>query len=95
MLYAFYWGILGVVWLRIILPLFLQWLSYVPKKWQNKLTLILLLFMLFNTLLSVGDLQRWNQREKENEPNSLLDSFFDLYFNDSTMKKIYPNMDFK
>lgn len=95
LLYAFFWGILGVVWIKVIYPFLIRIIEKIPKHWHKILTYSLLVFMIFNTVLSVGAIYRWQQRQHHVAAVTHIDQFYDQFFNDETMRNIYPDMKFK
>lgn len=95
LLYAFFWGVLGVLWIRVIYPFLLKIIGKISKKWYKSLTYSLLIFMVFNTLLSIGAVDRWQKRQHHVQSTNAIDSFYDRFFNDEIMHTIYPDMHFK
>ena len=57
-MYAFFWGILGLVWVKDLYPFFSRQIQRIPKKTGRGLTVFLSLFMAADILLSAGAVYR-------------------------------------
>lgn len=95
LLYAFFWGVLGVFWIKVVYPFLLSIIKKIPNRWHTILTTFFLCFMIINTVLSIGATHRWHQRQQKIEQTNFADSFFDQFFDDRRMREIYPDMRFK
>lgn len=100
LLYCFFWGIVAVIWMKLIYPLLSNLIEKIPKKPGVISCNILLVFMVFNMLISSLALARYTQRNTA-EPvgeittverkKSALDHFLDTHFPDERIERIYPN----
>ncbi len=95
LLYCFFWGIAAVVWLKMIYPRLSSLIEKIPKKPGTIITNILILFMLFNMLLSSLALARYTERntagnDADTAQNGVI-LFLDRHFPDERMERIYPN----
>lgn len=92
LLYCFFWGIAAVVWLKILYPRLSALIEKIPKKPGVIFTWVMLVFMVFNILISALALNRYNQRHAgaAAEPTALA-AFLDDRFPDERMERIYPN----
>lgn len=94
LLYSFFWGILAVLWVRLIYPYFACLISNIPNKIGKALTWVLFVFMVINTVMSILAVERWTQRlENVAEPAPIWE-FFDEYYPDTEMQRLFPNMRF-
>lgn len=92
LLYCFFWGIAAVAWMRILYPLFSGWIEKIPKKAGIIFTWIMIVFMVFNIVMSGLALNRYNERHAVNKvPENGISEFFDEHFPDERMERIYPN----
>lgn len=94
LLYCFFWGIAAVVWLKLIYPFLSRLIERLPVKTGRILCNILIVFMIFNMILSSLALARYTERQ--NAPAGLearnpLEEFLDSRFTDERMERIYPN----
>lgn len=92
LLYCFFWGIAAVVWLKMLYPRLSGLIEKIPKKPGIILTWLLLIFMIFNVIMSGLALNRYNERHTDNNAgSSALTTFLDDHFPDERMERIYPN----
>lgn len=96
LLYCFFWGIVAVVWLKGIYPVLSRWIEKIPVKAGKIVTNLLIVFMLYNMLLSGMALARYTQRQAGEEPAGALwqkmAESLDEHFPDERIEKIYPNL---
>lgn len=95
LLYCFFWGIAAVVWMKWIYPFLSRLIEKLPIRAGKILCNGLLVFMIFNCLLSSLALARYTQRNTqpagEQQAVSVLDEFLDAHYTDERMERIYPN----
>ncbi len=91
-LYLFFWGLLGLIWVRKIYPRLSSLIERIPTHIKNPLTIILSVFMLINMLLSVMALERQSRRRKGILPTNRVELFLDKHYPDDLLKEIYANM---
>ncbi len=92
LLYCFFWGIAAVVWLKILYPLFSGMIEKIPKKTGVPVCRFLILFMVFDILISAMALGRYSERQTEGAaPETAVERFLDRHFPDERMERIYPN----
>ncbi len=96
--YCFLWGIAAVVWLKIVYPFLSKWIEKLPRKFGTVLCNCLIVFMVFNMLLSSLALSRYTQRHTADSSTQTvsplqegLNRFLDEHFPDERMERIYPN----
>lgn len=95
LLYCFFWGIAAVVWMKFLYPKFSGWIEKIPMRFGRYLCNALIVFMIFDVLLSAAALARYEKRQTlqkiETEVLSGFDEFLDTHFDDERMERIYPN----
>ena len=92
LLYCFFWGIAAVVWLKILYPLFSGWIEKIPKKTGILLTWVMIIFMIFNIIMSGLAMGRYSVRKTTGQPaDNALEYFLDNHFPNERMERIYPN----
>ncbi|MCI8461630.1 MAG: putative ABC transporter permease [Lachnospiraceae bacterium] len=97
LLYCFFWGIAAVVWLKLIYPKLSEWVEKIPKKFGTIFFNCMIVFMIFNMLLSSLVLARYTERHTNDASNpggqelTALDEFLDSRFDDERVERIYPN----
>lgn len=96
LLYCFFWGIVAVVWLKGIYPFLSHWIEKIPVRAGKIVTNLLIVFMLYNMLLSGMALARYTQRQAGEEPTGIFlqktAEALDEHFPDERIEKIYPNL---
>ena len=90
--FALMWGLLGLVWVRHIYPAFCRILEKTPKKIGNVLTIVCLVFMIVNCIVSGYAVYRRTERINNIPAQHKVAEFFDEHFNDEYLEYIYPNM---
>lgn len=91
LLYCFFWGIAAVVWIKGIYPRAAQLINVILRKTGRVLTGILMVFMVLNILVSVLALVRYDTRAAGKEAAYRWEQVMDVYYDDATMERIYPN----
>lgn len=92
LLYCFFWGIAAVVWMKYLYPRFSDWIERIPKKVGKVATVLLVLFMSANMIVSSMALVRSTEREHDIVAESGWQKVMDNRFPDERLSKIYPNM---
>lgn len=92
LLFSFMWGILGLLWVKEMYPRLSRWIEKIPNKVGVPLTWVLVVFMVFNMLVSGLAVNRQKERRQEIPPSDIVDVLMDEYFPDERLKEIYPNM---
>lgn len=96
LLYCVFWGILAILWIKILYPIIAVWILRIPNRFGKILTWALLVFMIFNTVMSALAVDRWVMRIKgtaQASSNPVFE-YFDRNYPDEKMSKIYANMIF-
>lgn len=92
LLYSIFWGILGILWLKVIYPKFCQIIEDVPINILKALTYILLAFMIFNTFISFAATYRRNERYYGISASNTFEQYLDKKYPNEYMDKVYPNV---
>ncbi|MDY3249614.1 MAG: putative ABC transporter permease [Candidatus Choladocola sp.] len=90
LLYCFFWGIIAVVWLKVIYPFLSRLIEKIPKKSGPAITWVLIVLMTVNMGISALALGRYSQRQKGAEPSNSVEMLLDEHFPDARMERIYP-----
>lgn len=92
LLYCLFWGIAAVVWMKILYPRISALIEKIPKKIGILITWVMIVFMVYNMIISALALNRYTQRNTGNAaPESSVDHYVDEQFPDERMERIYPN----
>lgn len=92
LLYCFFWGIAAVVWMKLLYPRLSAWIEKIPMKAGKSICTVMLVFMIFDCLLSAMALERYTERNTTGkQAQNEVESFLDEHFGDERMERIYPN----
>lgn len=91
LLYSVFWGVLGIAWVKLIMPLTDTLIASIPMKLSGILVWTFIAFFVFDAGLSAVAALRWNERKECLEPSNRIEVFLDERFPDERMKKIYAN----
>lgn len=89
--YMIYWGLLGVLFIKLIYPFLSKWIEKIPIKTGNIITIIMLIFIIIDCAISIMAGCRQDQRQKGNEANTYIEVFLDTHYPDSRLDKIFEN----
>mgnify|MGYP003301139777 CR=1 FL=1 len=92
LLYMGFWGILAVVWIKVIYPKMSDCIEKLPALQGKVITWILVAFMICNALISAMAMIRYTQRQEGIEANNVMEEFLDLHYEDALIEKVWPNM---
>lgn len=90
--YCFYWGILAVVWLKVLYPAMEYIIEKIPPLSGKIVTWALVFVMLCNGVLTAGAMIRYTERQTQPEPKTVIAEFFDTNYDDAWMEDRWPNM---
>lgn len=94
LLYSIFWGILGIFWIKDIYPRMAKWILKIPNKVGKPLTWVLLVFMVFNSVMTLFISLRWTARREGIEPRNAFEAYLDEHYPDERMQKIFANAEF-
>ena len=88
----FVWGLLGLVLVKVIYPVFSKLIESIPRHIGTPVYWVLLVFMICNCLISWTAIIRQNLRHNDIPPITPVGYLCDKYYPDSYLQKYYPNM---
>ena len=91
LLYCVYWGLIGVMFLKIIYPFFNQLEPLIYKKSIRIITIFFAIFMAYDILISSIAVTRQEERRNNIPPKNSIDVFLDNAYPDEFLDKIYHN----
>ena len=94
LMYSFFWGVLGLLWLKDMYPALSGWVQKIPKKVGRPLTAAVAVFMAIDIALSAGAVYRQSERHNGIPAQNAVQNFFDRYFTDEFLDFIYPHMEY-
>lgn len=87
------WGVMGLVFMKIVYPWVSSLIEKIPPAVGENLFIVLLIFMIFNMVVSWSALIRQNLRHHEIRPLTPIGEFYDRYYTDEFLRKYYTNME--
>ena len=92
LMYALFWGLLSIAWLKLIYPLMSKLIEKIPNKIGKGFTWVLVIFMVLNCLISAAAVNRMSARHEGVPARSSFDVFLDKTYPDEFLTKIYTHM---
>lgn len=92
LLFASMFGVLGLVWIKLLLPLFLSIFNKIPYKLRDSVTLVCLILMLINGAMTLQALDNWSARVAGHVPQAEVELFYAEHFDDEYMANRFQSM---
>lgn len=78
--FALAWGLLGLMFMKLLMPLISKCFEHTGSKRWQKLSKVVTVFMCVNLLLSVAVFTRWGQRVKNPDPRTAIERIIDRVY---------------
>lgn len=91
-LYCLFWGVLGLLWVKDLMPRMSRLIERIPPKIGAALTWCMAVFLVCNMTISVVAVARQSARRDGIAPDNKIEHFLDKHYTDEFLYKIYPNM---
>ena len=94
-MFLFIWGILGIVWLHMMLPLLLKIINGIPWNWRYGLTAVCALLMVVDCTLTVASYDCWYQRQAgvmDQKKQTAIDEFCNEHYDNAFMEHRFQSM---
>lgn len=92
LLFCIFWGILAVVWVKLVYPRLSRLIERTPPVAGKIATWIMLVFMCCNALISAAAMLRYLKRAEEQPAENVIEEFLDEQYDDALIEFIWPNM---
>lgn len=86
------WGILGCVWIKLLLPNLLKLINLIPWNWRYSVTAVCATLMILNGGLTLIAFDCWYQRETGEKPSNAIEEFCAVYYDNDFMKNRFESM---
>ena len=90
LLYGIYWGVLGILWIKLIYPFLSQMIDRVPIGIRSTVAMLIMVFMIANLILSALAIKRGGDRLQNLPPEGDFDLFLDSHYNDEYIARVFP-----
>lgn len=91
-MFASIWGILGLVWIKLLLPRLLKLINLIPWKARYSFTSLCAVLMLINAVMTLQALDCWFERVSDIAPSSPVEEFYAEHFDNSYMEHRFQSM---
>ena len=92
LLYCIFWGLLAVLWLRVLYPPMERTIERLPPLAGQIITWVLIALMVCNAALTCAAMLRYTDRRGEAPRTGIVESFLDERYPDRYMEERWPNM---
>ncbi|MBR3180688.1 putative ABC transporter permease [Candidatus Saccharibacteria bacterium] len=89
--FSCFWGLLGILWIKVIYPAIEKLLNKFDYEVANKVALFLLVFLILDTVLTISATNRAVALYNGVEPRNKYERFLDSSFNRVYLKNMYNN----
>ena len=90
--YMCMWGILGTVWIKLMLPRLLALINCIPWKSRYTITVVVAALMLVNAVMTVQSIDCWTKRVNGQQPTTTIELFYDRNFPNDYMATHFETM---
>ena len=91
LLFSIFWGILGILWIKILYPQIEKMLNKINPKIYKIVIICITIFLLFDILLTVSSVNRAREADKGIPPSNGYERFLDNTFNSKYLKNMFNN----
>lgn len=92
LLFAFFWGTLAILWVKVFQPLLERMIAAIPKQIGKHIAVCLLALLVSDMLISAIAVARWGTRLDGVPAGSAVVEMIDRVFPDAFMQKVYASM---
>ena len=86
------WGVLGLVWMRVLLPPFARLLDRLPRRFRALPTAVATAFLAVDVVLTLGAFNCWFERQAGEPVQTGVQQFFAQHFDDEFMEERFETM---
>ena len=86
------WGVLGVLWVKLFLPLVLRLVRLIPWRWRYGATAVCAALLLVDGIMTVQAVDCWYEREAGRPADTPIERFYAEHFDDAYMQSRFQSM---
>lgn len=91
-LYCFFWGVLALVWVKLLYPPLSGLIEKLPVLTGKILTWVIVFFIVCDAALTASAMLRYHTRAARPEPSNVLEEALDRQYDDERIESRWPNM---
>lgn len=92
LLFCIFWGLLSVIWIKILYPKISRIIEKIPVVAGKIITWVLLVLMLFDVCLTIAVMIRYTVRREDGTAHNAAEKFLDEAYPDELVEKRWQNM---
>lgn len=92
--HAIYWGVLAMIFIKLLLPIVIYIITKIPLKIQKPIAIIVVVFMTINMFLSACAVIRQVQRIEKVPAQNKFEDFLDEHYDDQRIRETFTHMKF-
>lgn len=89
---AVVWGLLGLAWMKLALPLFMKAIDRIPLHWRVSITTVAFVALAVDGVFTLASLDCWFRRTAGIATGSAIEQWFSLHFSDDFMQRRFETM---
>lgn len=89
--YSIFWGILGIFWIKLIFPKVKSLIDKLNKTESIKFVKIAIIFLIFDSILTIGAINRGKDYEQDIPPSNKIEEVIDKYFGVEYLNNMFNN----
>lgn len=89
--YMLIWGVLALIFMKFVYPILSNLIEKIPVKIGRILTVILVVFVIFDAVISIIACLRQSERAMGEEASNRVEVFLDKHYPDERLNKIFEN----
>ncbi|MCD8316084.1 MAG: putative ABC transporter permease [Eggerthellaceae bacterium] len=86
------WGALGVLWIKLMLPIMLRIINLIPWNWRYVVTTVCAILMAIDIIMSLQALDCWYERLSGEQPVTAVQKFYAKNFDNKYMEDRFQSM---
>ena len=86
------WGVLGVAWIKLLLPRLLKLINLIPWNWRYAVTVVCAGLMLVDGVMTVQSIDCWYARSAGKAPDTPIEEFYAKHFDNAYMEHRFQTM---
>jgi nitrate/nitrite transporter NarK len=86
------WGAVGLIWMKLILPVLVRLVNKIPWNWRYTVTSIATVLMAVDVVMTLQALDCWYDRLSGESINTPIQDFYSKYYDNNYMANRFQSM---